>query len=62
MFWSSFNGNPMQRLAMGEIVFVGLWHLLTSFDTYEWFISVLWNFFFIGNVRKSLWNSALISH
>ena len=35
---------------MGEIVFVGLWHLRTFFGTYEQFISVLWNVF--------LWNSA----
>ena len=48
----------MQRLTIGEIVLVGLCHLRTAFGTYEQFISVLWNNFLIGNVRKSLWNSA----
>ena len=45
---------------MGEIVVIGLCHLQTLFSTYKQFISVFGTFFFIGNVRKSLWNSALI--
>ena len=36
----------MQRLTIGEIVFVGLYHFRTLFGTYEEFISVLWNNFF----------------
>ena len=44
---------------MGKIVLVDLCHLQTFCCTYEQFISVLWNVFFIGNVRKSVWNSAL---
>ena len=43
----------MQRLTVGEIVFVRLWHIRTFFGTYEQFIRVLWNVFLIGNVRKS---------
>ena len=33
----------MQRLTIGEIVFVELCHLRTFLGTYEQFISVLWN-------------------
>ena len=36
---------------MGKIVFVGLCHLQTFVDTYKHFRSVLWNDFFIDNVR-----------
>ena len=43
----------MQRLTMVKIVFIGFCDLLTIFGTYEQFISVLWNDFFIDNVRKS---------
>ena len=50
----------MQRLTIVKIVFVGFCDLLTFFGTYEQFISVLWNDFFIDNVRKCLWNSALV--
>ena len=46
MFGNCFNANPMERLTMGKIVFVGLCHLRTFFGTYEQFISVLWNGFF----------------
>ena len=60
MFSNGFNANPMQILTTGNIVFVGFCHLRTFFGTYEQFISVLWNNFFIDNVRKSLWNSALV--
>ena len=35
---------------------VGLCHLRTFFGTYEQFISVFWNDFLIGYVRKFLWN------
>ena len=31
---------------MGEMVFIGLWHLRTLFGNYEQFISVLWNYFY----------------
>ena len=46
MFQNGFNANPMDRLRMGKIVFIGLCHLQTFFGTYEQFISVLWNDFF----------------
>ena len=49
----------MQRLTIGELVFVGFCHLRNIFGTYKQFISVLWNDFFIGNVHKSFWNSTL---
>ena len=39
-------------LKIGEIVFIGCCHLQTFVGTYKHFI-------FIGNVRKSLWNSVL---
>ena len=45
MFRNGFNANPMQRITMGEIMSVGLWHLQTLFGTYEQFLSVLWNVF-----------------
>ena len=44
MFRNGFNAYPMQRPTMGDIMFVGLWHLRTLFGTYEHFISVLWKF------------------
>ena len=62
MFRNVFNAYPMQRLMMVNTVFVGLCDLQKFFYIYEQFISVLWNFFFIDNVRKSLWNSAQVSN
>ena len=46
MFLNDVNANPMDRLTMRKIVFIGLCHLRTIFGTYEQFISVLWNDFF----------------
>ena len=58
MFRNGFNDNPMKRLRMWEIMFVGFRHLQTLFGTYEQFIAVLWNFLFIGNVRKTSYGTA----
>ena len=53
---------------MGNIVVVGLCHLRTFFGTYEQFISVLWNEFFVltmfvslyGTGPRVVYNTALI--
>ena len=62
MFLNCFNANPMQRLTMVKIVFVGLCDLLTFFGTYEQFISVLWNKFFVLTMFVSLYGTAPWSH
>ena len=59
MFLNGFKANPMQRLMMGKIVFIGLCHLQIVLGTNEQFISVLWNEFFLLTIFcKSLWTSA----
>ena len=57
MFLIDFNGNPMQKLTMGEIVYVGLCHLQTLVGTCEQFISVFWNVFLLA-VFVSLYGTA----
>ena len=48
----------MQRLTIGEIVFIGLCHLQTFVGTYEQFISVLWNNSFLLATFVSLYGTA----
>ena len=48
----------MQKLAMGDLQFVGLCHLLTSFSNYKYFTSCFWNVYLMGSVHYFLWNNA----
>ena len=43
---------------MGDLQFVGLCHLLTSFSNYKYFTSCFWNVYLMGSVHYYLWNNA----